>query len=76
MGRIGNLLSVDGRLITANDDRVMCSTTCEAEIALLERSLLPEGEERRQATAAFLEKYGETKVVVDNRVVPGAKAVE
>jgi hypothetical protein len=48
----------------------------EAQIALLELSLLPAGEARRQATAAFLERYGDTKVVVNNSVVLGSEAVK
>ncbi|MHC4816828.1 MAG: outer membrane protein assembly factor BamB family protein [Planctomycetota bacterium] len=47
-----------------------------AQIALLELSLLPEGEARHKATLAFVERYGQTKVVVDNRVVLGVEAVK
>jgi len=48
----------------------------EVQIALLELSLLPDGEARKEATAAFLERYGDTKVVVNNRVVLGSEAVK
>lgn len=48
----------------------------EAQIALLELSLLPAGEARRGAVEAFLGRYGKTKVVVGDRVVLGEEAVK
>jgi len=42
--RLGNLLSVDGRLVVANEERVSCFTTAEAERRRLDAQLAEVGE--------------------------------
>ncbi len=41
--RLGNLLSLDGRLIAANGEEIMCFTSYEAEVARIDAALLRPG---------------------------------
>jgi tetratricopeptide (TPR) repeat protein/outer membrane protein assembly factor BamB len=47
VGEVGNLLSVGGRLLVANDDEVMCFTTRERELAAIDARIAREGESVR-----------------------------
>lgn len=52
--RLGNLLSLDGRLIVANEDEIMCFTTLEAELGRL---------------GALMKKHGSTPELLFERAL-------